>query len=200
MPKRSVQQVSHSALTNHRIPARAGEPVPPVPQKQFDGLVVVNAPPGRSVQLSKLTLLRAYGQLSIQNPEYGSRFSNLLDELSRTQPQDPFVQSALGHKALLEDKPEEAIAHLKAALALDDATVNLEMGEALAKLGRYEEAIEYTKKAVDLAPYDAVMQKTLILQYINIKDYGEARQLMERYIAAFPEDSFMRSLLAKVKP
>ena len=199
MPKRSVQQVSHSALTNHRIVARQGEPVPPVSQKQIDGLILVNAPAGRSVEPFKVTLLRAYGQLSPQDPEYGRRFSNLLDELSRTKPYDPFVQSALGHKALQADKPEEAIAHLKAALGSGDAAINLELGEALAKLGRYEEAIEYTKKAVDLDPYNAVMQKTLILEYINTKDYAEARQRMERYVETFPEDSLMRSLLAKVK-
>ena len=198
MPKRGVQQISHSALTNHRIPAKADEPAPLISQKEVDGVVVVNAPPGRSVQLPPLILLRAYGQLSAQDPAYGARFLNLLDELRTTEPQNPFVQSALGRKALAEDKPEEAIAHLKSASGLTDATVDLEMGEALVKLGRYEEAIKYLKKAVDLDPYDAVMQKTLILQYINTRAYREARERMERYIDTFPEDSFMRGLLAKV--
>ncbi len=42
------------------------------------------------------------------------------------------------------------------------------------------------------------MQKTLIVQYIETKAYAEARQRMERYVDTFPEDSFMRNLLAKV--
>lgn len=203
MPKRNVLQVSHSALTNHRIPARNGEPIPPIPAKEVDGLIVVDAPPNSDPQLSKLILLRAYGQLSAQNPEYQRRYLNLLDELSREQSQDPFVQSALGHKALLEDQPEQAITHLRVALALNNstvnlATVNLEMGQALAKLGRDQEAVGYLKEAVELDPYNAVAEKTLILQYINLKDYPEARQHMEQYVENFPEDSFMRNLLARV--
>jgi hypothetical protein len=54
------------------------------------------------------------------------------------------------------------------------------------------------KKGVEIDPYNAVMQKTLILQYINLKSYAEARLLMEQYVATFPEDSLMRSLLARV--
>jgi len=198
MPKRDVSQVSHSALTNHRIPARSGEPIPPIRREQVDGLIVVNSPPNRTVQLSKVTLLRAYGQLSAQDPDYQRRYVNLLDQLSNEQPQDPFVQSALGHKSLIQGKPEEAITHLTLALRLNDATVNLEMSEALAKLGRGPEALEYLKKAVKLDPYNAVVQKTLILQYINLKDYPEARHHMEQYVEEFPEDSFMRNLLARV--
>ncbi len=199
MPKRSVQQVSHSALTNHRIPAKENEPILPIVEKQVDGLVVVNAPAGRSIQLSPVTLLRAYGQLAPQDPAYRDRFSKLLNQLSTTEPQNPLVQSALGHQALAEDKPEEAVAHLKNALGLNDAAVDFEMGQALTKLGRAEEAIEYLNRAVALAPYDAVMQKTLILEYINTKAYVEAREHMQHYVEIFPEDSLMRSLLAKVK-
>ncbi len=203
MTKRNVLQVSHSALTNHRIPARNGEPIPAIPAKEVDGLIVVNAPPNRALQLSKATLLRAYGQLSSQDPDYQRRYLNLLDELRSEHSQDPVVQSALGNQALIEDKPEEAMTHLKLAVGLNDptvnlATVNLEMGQASAKLGRAQEAIEYLKKAAELDPYNAVIQKTLILQYINLKAYPEARQHMEQYVHDFPEDSFMRNLLARV--
>jgi tetratricopeptide (TPR) repeat protein len=108
------------------------------------------------------------------------------------------VQAALGHKAFIEDKAEEAIAHLKLALPLGDAAIYLELGQALAKLGRSAEAIEYLRKGVEMDPYNAVMQKTLILQYINSKSYPEARLRIEEYVATFPEDSFMRTVLARV--
>jgi len=198
MPKRSVQQISHSALTNHRIPARDGEATQPALQKEVDGVVVVNAPAGRAVKFSKVTLLKAYQDLAIKSPEYQRRSAELLDELSKAQPDDPFVQASLGHKAFTEERMEEAAAHLKLALPLGNAAVYLELGQALAKLGRGDEAIEYLKKGIAMDPYNAVIQKTLILQYINAKSYAEARTLMEQYVAAFPEDSFMRNLLKRV--
>jgi predicted CXXCH cytochrome family protein len=200
MPKRSVQQISHSALTNHRIPARVDEPTSPIAQSETDGLVVVNSPPGRAAKLSKVMLLRAYGELGLQNADYQRRYADLLDELSKTQPQDTFVQGALGHKAFTEDRNEEAVAHLTLALPLDSAAVYLELGQALAKLGRRQESIGYLKKGVEMAPYNAVLQKTLILQYINLKSYSEATVLIKQYVATFPEDSFMRNILTRVSP
>jgi hypothetical protein len=198
MQKREIQQISHSALTNHRIPARAGEPTPSIPQTETDGLVVVNLPPGRSAELSKLMLLRAYAELSPKNAEYGQRYSDLLDELSKTQPTDVFVQGALGHRAFAEGRYDEAVTHLKLALPLENGGVNLELGQALAKLGKSDESIEYLKKGVAIDPYNAVIQKTLILQYINAKAYAAARMLMEQYVDSFPEDSFMRNMLTRV--
>jgi cytochrome c554/c'-like protein len=198
MPKRQAQQISHSALTNHRIPARAGESVPPLLQNETDGVIVVNPPTGRAVQLSKVTLLRAYEELALKNTDYQRRYLDLLNELSKTQAEDPYVQAALGHKAFTENRSDEAVAHLKLALPLNNAGVFLELGQALAKLGRGDESIEYLKKGVAMDPYNGVMQKTLILQYINAKAYVDARILMEQYVATFPEDSFMRTLLARV--
>jgi len=200
MPKRDVQQVSHSALTNHRIPARADEPIPPIAQTEVDGLVVVNPPPaGKSVKLSATTLLHAYGDLSLKSADYLQRYSNLLDELSKSQAQDAIVQAALGHKALTEDRTEEAVTHLKLALPLDSSVVYLELGQALAKLGRSDESIEYLKKGVEMDPYNADLQKTLIVQYINLKSYREATALIKNYVVTFPEDSFMRGILARVE-
>ena len=84
MPKRDVTQISHSALTNHRIPARDGELSTPLAQHEVEGLIVVNEPAGRSTQLSKLTLLRAYRQLSSKSSDYQRRYLGLLDELAKT--------------------------------------------------------------------------------------------------------------------
>ena len=40
MQKRRVTQISHSALTNHRIPAREGESLPEIKQVETEGVVV----------------------------------------------------------------------------------------------------------------------------------------------------------------
>jgi tetratricopeptide (TPR) repeat protein len=143
-------------------------------------------------------LLRVYRQLSQKNPEYQRRYLAVLDQLGKTQSQDTFVQAALGDKAFSEDLNDDAVRHLKLALPLGNPAIYQELSQSLIKLGRNEEAIEYLKKGVEIDPYNAAMQKTLILQYINSKSYAEARLLMEQYVAAFPEDTFMRGLLARV--
>ncbi len=51
---------------------------------------------------------------------------------------------------------------------------------------------------MEIDPYNAVIQKTLILQYINLKAYSEATVLIRQYVETFPEDSFMRDILARV--
>jgi Flp pilus assembly protein TadD len=198
MPKRKVTQISHSALTNHRIPARESELVSPMSQPEVDGLLIVNEPAGRTPQVSKVMLLRAYRQLSAKKNEYQSRYLALLDELAKTQPEDNFVQAALGDRSLAENRTEEAISHLKLALPEGDSAIYLELGQALAKLGRSEDAIEFLKKGVESDPYNALMQKTLILQYINSKLYAQAQLLMQQYVVTFPEDTFMRNMLARV--
>jgi hypothetical protein len=45
MPKRDVTVISHSALTNHRITAYAGEPFRPPAAEPEGGLIYVNRPP-----------------------------------------------------------------------------------------------------------------------------------------------------------
>lgn len=198
MPKRKVAVISHSALTNHRIPARPDEALPEEKPNRESELVLVNEPPGTTASVPEITLLRAYSEVASRQPGYQRHYLTLLDHLGQVQPSDPFIQAALGHKALAEEKNEEALAHLSRGLQLGDATVYQDMAKALSNLGRGDEALDYLKRAVDTDPFDAVLLKTLTLQYINLKRYGEARQAMARYVELFPEDSFMRKLLARV--
>jgi hypothetical protein len=199
MPKRQVTRISHSELTNHYIPAREGETIAPATNESAtDGLIVVNPPGEKTPKLQSSMLLRAYQQIMQKDKNYRSRYNALLGELAKTDPQDNFVQGALGDQALNENRPEDAIAHLQRAVSENSPVIYLELGQALAQVGRIPEAEKALKKGIELYPYDAVTQKTLILQYINSQSYDEARQLMEQYVATFPEDSFMRSLLLRV--
>jgi len=198
MPKRNVAVISHSALTNHRIPARPDEPLPEATPSDQTGLVLVNQAPDSKASVPEITLLRAYSELASRQAEYRQHYLTLLDHLGQVQPTYPFIQAALGHKALAEGKNEEALAHLSKGLALGDATVYEDMAKALSNVGRGDEALDYLKRAVETDPFNAVLLKTLTLQYINLKRYTEARQAMARYVELFPEDSFMRKLLTRV--
>jgi hypothetical protein len=52
---------------------------------------------------------------------------------------------------------------------------------------------------VELDPFVAGMQKTLVFRLINGKHYEEAEAAMEKYLQNFPEDDFMRKMLAMAK-
>jgi len=52
------------------------------------------------------------------------------------------------------------------------------------------------QKAVALDPFNAPMRKTLVMSLIDAKRYSEAQAAMEKYLEDFPEDDFMRKMLA----
>ena len=199
MPKRQVTMISHSALTNHRIQARPNEKisVQEHPDNSTD-LILVNEPAQPKAPLPDITLLRAYAELAGQNAIYQQHYLTLLAALSQKQPQDPYVQAALGHKALSEGKNDEAIQHLSLEIALGETPVYMDMASALTNAGRLADAAKYLETAVQQNPYDAVLRKTLTLDYIKLQRYSEATEQLQKYVEIFPEDSFMRGLLAKV--
>src|SRR5262249_40110385 len=114
LPKREVAVISHSSLTNHRIVARPGQPYPdeasqhttPELHDALPGLILVNRPAGSKTRLAPITLLRAYGELMEKEPAYYERYTTLLNQLSKTTPNDPLVLAALGRKILRESPTE----------------------------------------------------------------------------------------------
>ena len=208
MPKRNVQLIAHSALTNHRIIAKPDEPLPEAAFLQttpeLPDLVYLNHPAGSDRSgLAPTMLLQAYGELMDREPRYRNSYFALLDTLSKTAPNEPLVQAALGRKALLEGTSlEDAIEHLKKAIQLGfkAATAFQDLADALVRSGREADAVPVLRRGIELAPYTPVLYKMLALRFINLKQYSEARHTMERYVDLFPEDDFMRGLLRKVQP
>lgn len=201
MPKRDVARISHSALTNHRIPANPRAPSAlPAPREDLPGLVLVDASRG-APPLPLVTRLSAYGELMDRDPSLGPRYLGLLDEAARSFPDDPLVLAALGRKALAEGSPE-AIALLARAeqKGAPGAATYIDLGQALAQAGRLSESVAVLSRGERLFPYSSAIRKHLILAYIRSKSFAEARQSLERYVADFPEDSFMRGLLDQVRP
>ena len=206
MKKRDVQEISHSSITNHRILVRVDEPFPEVAFHQtttaLPDLIHLNPAPGKKgVPPPKLTLLQAYGELLEKHPEYISRYLAVLDELERTDPDNSFVQSAIGNRDLHAGKYQDAIVHLRRALQDGPAKTILytDLAEALVKLDRGSEAIAVLQKASELDPFNATLRKTLIVQLIQAKDYTIAKAEMEDYVKRFPQDSFMRQMLTRAQ-
>jgi TolA-binding protein len=49
-----------------------------------------------------------------------------------------------------------------------------------------------------VAPFHAVLYKSLALRLIQLQRYEEAKQTLTRYVELFPEDDFVRRLLKQV--
>jgi hypothetical protein len=206
MPKRDVTVISHSALTNHRIianAASAGEPLPAPALAPEGGLIYVNRPTAGG-KLPRITLWRAYGELLQKMPAFQTNYLALLDELSKDQPDNGLVQAALGTRDLrgtLTDSNAAAITHLTKALDLkfSTSTVYADLAEALSRDGRTPEAVDVLNRGISAEPYAPELYKSLALRYISLKNYTQAKQTMQRYVELFPEDDFMRGLLAQVE-
>jgi hypothetical protein len=204
MPKRDVTVISHSALTNHRIVAYAGEPLPPrAARADAAPLVHVNPPPGGGA-LPRLTLWRAYGELLEKDPALQAPYLALLEELAKTEPKNGLVQAALGTRDLQGNSPDSnagAISHLTAALDLgfSSSAVYAGLAEALARAGKLDDAVAVLKRGIAVEPYAPALYKSLALRYIALKQYPLAKETMERYVELFPEDDFMRGLLARAE-
>jgi len=210
MPKRNIQVISHSTATNHRIVARPGEAFPDVTYNQttpsLPDLVRLNPAqePGSTSQVDSLpaiTLLRAYGELAENRPQYVAAYLRVLSELEKTQPDDALVQAALGRRDLKNNEYQLAAKHLRLALQSPspEATTYADLADALVHLGQTGEALPLVEKAVDLDPYNPVVRKMLVVRLIAEKQYTKAHQALEQYLEIFPQDDFMRQMLARAE-
>ena len=204
MPKRDIRVISHSSVTNHRILREPGEPFPDIAFQQTtpslpDLIHLDRATEKAGAPLPLLTLLQAYGELAENKPEYVQPYLNVLDQLSQREPENALVQAALGRRDLKSGNFLQAADHLRHSLQLDPVqpAVAGDMADALQKLGRTEEAAALLRKAIDQDPFNPVLQKKLIVLYIGLRQYSEAEATLEQYLKFFPQDSFMRQMLAR---
>ena len=202
MPQRPVGFIEHAALTDHRIIAYVGEPMPKSAFHKTGGipkLVDLDLPPGKEDASQPLiTLLKAYGTLAAQDPRYNPPYLRVLLEASIRQPKNALVQAALGRRDLKAGQFAKASAHLELSLKLDpmSAVVYEDLAAAMEGLGRNGEALVYQQKAVMHDPYNPILQKRLIVLYIHQKEYVQAKGAIEQYVKTFPQDLFMRRMLA----
>ncbi|MFC5861872.1 tetratricopeptide repeat protein [Acidicapsa dinghuensis] len=206
MPKRDIQVISHSSATNHRILARPDEPFPEETFKQttasLPDLVDLDpAPEAKNAPLPKLTLLEAYGTLSTDHPEYTEAYLKLLSELEQSMPDSVLVQAGAGRRELQSRNYAAAEDHLRRAVKLGPprATTYADLAEALNQQGRKQEALDALNQAYALDPFNPQIQKARVGRLIDLKQYREALAAIEHYVDVFPQDEFMRQMLARAR-
>ncbi len=205
MPKRSVRVIAHSSLTNHRILARPDEPLPAVAFHQtipsLPDLIHLNPAPGKEeVPPPPLTLVEAYGKLSVYKPEYVGPYLKVLDQLSRTEPDSELVQAALGRKDLIGGKYKQAANHLRYALRIGppQATVYGDLAQALYRLGQPQEALVMLRKAIGQDAFNPLLQRALVRLLIAQKQYPDAKAALNHYLQVFPQDPLMRQMVGQI--
>jgi hypothetical protein len=206
MPRRDIQVISHSSATNHRILARPDEPFPDATFHQTtaalpDLIDLDPAPGGQNAALPKLTLLQAYGELAAEKPQYLAPYLKVLAELEKSDPDNALVQAAVGRREVKSGNFAAAVEHLQRALSLGppQATTCADLADAFTHLDRKNEAVTWLDKSIQLDPFNPFTQRTLIVRLIELKNYARARAALEHYVEVFPQDTFMRQMLAKAR-
>jgi hypothetical protein len=204
MPKADVGFISHSALTNHRIVRKMDQPLPEqawhLTTPDLPDLIYLNRTNDKP--LTPLMLFEILGELSDRAPQYRDRYLQTLAQFSGAT-DIPLVMAALGMKAFREGGPganATAMAYLtKAVDAGFKAPSAFEtLATALSAEGKAPEAIAALKRGIELSPWEPRLQKLLALEYIHARQYDLAKQTLQNYLDAFPEDQFVRDLLRKV--
>jgi len=77
-------------VDDHRIVTSKDQSLPEeaylLTTPELPDLVHIDAVPGTNDQIPPLTLLRAYGELAISDPQYARSYLKILDQLAQTNP------------------------------------------------------------------------------------------------------------------
>jgi predicted Zn-dependent protease len=206
MVQRNLKEISHSTLTDHRIIAVQGERYPEIVFHQttpeLPDLVRLTANPGgQNGALPAITLLEAYQQLASSHPEaYQERQVAILNQLAKTESNNPIVLSALAQTIMRQRSPSserEAMRYLAHAVELgsNNPIDYLRLGDLLARFGQTPDSIEILKRGIRLAPYDGLLYRSLALRYIAMGRSSEADQAAKQAFQLVPDDPTTRMLL-----
>jgi hypothetical protein len=206
MPRKPTAGIPHSNDTAHRIVRRAGQPYPDYAFDEISpdlpGLVCINRRGADATRpIPAVTKLLAYADVSQKVPSLSRYYYDLLEQLKQSAPDDPTVLCALGRTALEQKDDAGAVDYLSRALQKggDYASTYVDLGEALAGMGRVEEAAQVLEKGAAAWPFARDIQKSLVLRYLTLKQIPKAHEALRRYVALFPEDAFMQEALAKLE-
>lgn len=205
MPKRNLQVISHSALTNHRIVATLDEPFPDaafqMTSSALPDLVQLSAAPGSDAAPPPLVLLDAYRQVMTKQPEYRARYWAIAKQLESTQPTNISVLEALADSAMHDGGDAGS------AAAIRDLDLARSLGskvpadyEQLAALliatGQRPEAVKVLRQGISVIPGDNQLYRMLASTYSYLADRRDACELLGTAIERFPQDDDFRAQLS----
>ena len=138
---------------------------------------------------------RLISPLRAATPASGHYWFRKLNELSKTEPENPTVLASLGAVEMAQVKDNAKAAH-DFALAIKNGSEEpitfLNLATALENLGRGQQAEGVLERGVAAYPYNDQLMARLAQQYVQNSEAEKARKLVEQYRAVFPEDSLVR--------
>jgi hypothetical protein len=206
MPKREVQVISHSVLTNHRIVAETGEPFPDaafhMTTPQLPDLIHLSAVPGKQNAVPPpLVLLEAYGQVRASHPDYRERYWDLAKRLEGEHSGNVAVLEALADWASQQktregDATATEMRYLELAINRGATSpVDFEeLGRLLLAAGRSSDAAGVLQQGLRVMPYDAELYRLLVPSYFAMGKKSEGCGILTKAGELFPEDAVVRSL------
>ena len=202
MPAREVGIIAHSALTDHRIPARPGQTFSGklAASGGIPGIRVLNSREGAPA-LPVLTRLELLGTLSDLDARLVPSYAGALEEAATAYPDDPLVLAIQGRAAFSGNRPDAAEILSRAERVETEkkgaarVSTYIDLGEAFLQRDLAAEAVAALERGQAANPWSKDIRKRLVLACIRQKDYAKASAALKSYVADFPEDSFMRSLL-----
>jgi hypothetical protein len=200
MEKRPVAGIAHSNDTKHRIVRYPGQPLPDAafeqPKPDLPGLLWMNRPENeKDANMPELGQLQAYFTAARRDPSLWPLWFRKLNELAKTEPNNPTVLASLGAVALAQTKDNVQAAR-DFAFAIrngsNEPITYLNLATALENLGRGQEAEGILERALAAYPYSDQITARLAQQYAMDGQPGKARSLVDHYRAVFPEDTLVR--------
>ena len=122
----------------------------------------------------------------MEQSAYGEAYP-LIMELLRLNPDDPQGLANLAISEIALGRPEQAIAYLNEALALEDPPrfkIYFHQGVARSRLHRMEEAITWYRKAENLDPGHTHLLFNMAVTFDRLERYNEALDCYARFLKA----------------
>jgi tetratricopeptide (TPR) repeat protein len=158
------------------------------------------------VQLATAQMLQDENLLGLAVPHYDAILAMAdargLPPQRRADVTRPLIDglNRLGHTALYEGNPQQALAHFQRALALDpaDHRMRLNVGAVHLQLGRLDEAIAELDQALAVDPSDERTLNAMALALMQAKRLEEAEQRLRQAVAVAPDNAITRTNLGAV--
>jgi hypothetical protein len=207
MPKRTVTRISHAALTDHSIPAKASaeEIIEPRGPQAADLLLLTeSAGQWRNLHaLPPITLLHAYDDLVREgHQEFYAPMLRTLKQVATQAPSDPAALRILAHASFSENTgaaDAKALAYIKRVVSSSSSNIDdyFLLAQLYIRTRRDREAIPVLEKARTVSPYFREVYETLANEYMALGQYGDAMGVLKKGIALFPDDLTLRELEKK---
>ena len=115
--------------------------------------------------------------------------AQLLDDLLAINPENPGLLHALATLRAAQWRNDDAISTLQQAITLhpDNAGLYYELGLQYLELGLTAEALEYHRRAAELAPDRPEFKQPLAALLLRLGEFDQAGALLEQNIRQFPD-------------